>query len=61
MFDIMRSGLKKASKLGASAAEIYGERGDILSIELERGEVKKVKHVRSSGIGVRVLISRKMG
>jgi len=61
MFDIMRSGLKKASELGASAAEIYGERGDILSIELERGEVKKVKHVRSSGIGVRVLMSEKMG
>ena len=40
MFDILRSGLKKASELGARA-EIYGERGDILSIELERGKVKK--------------------
>ena len=60
MFDILRSGLKKASELGARA-EIYGERGDILSIELERGKVKKVKHVKSTGIGVRVLISKKIG
>jgi len=61
MFDIMRSGLKKAFELGASAVEIYGERGEILNIELEREEVKKVKHVRSTGIGVRVLVSKKMG
>ena len=60
MFEFMRKGLKIASE-SCDQAEIYGERGDILSIDLEREEVKKVKHVKSTGIGVRVVISNKIG
>ncbi len=60
IFDIMHSGLKNALEV-SDHAEIYGERGDMLSIELERGIVKTVKRVKSAGIGVRVVIARKMG
>lgn len=60
MQDFMHEGLKKALE-SCDQAEIYGERSDVLSIDLEREEVKKVKHVKSTGIGVRVVISNKMG
>ncbi|MGB2728028.1 MAG: TldD/PmbA family protein [Halobacteriota archaeon] len=60
MFDITHKGLKIAME-SCDQAEIYGERGDVLSIDLEREEVKKVKHVKSTGIGVRVVISNKIG
>ncbi len=60
ILDLMHSGLKRAMEL-SDHAEIYGERGDILSIELERGAVKAVKRIRSTGIGVRVVIGRRMG
>ncbi len=60
MFDIMHKGLKKALER-CDQAEIYGECGDVLSVDLERGEVKKVKHVKSTGIGVRVVASKKIG
>ena len=60
MLDIMHEALKKALER-CDQAEIYGERGDVLSIDLEREEVKKVKHVKSTGIGVRVVISNKIG
>ena len=60
MFDIMYKALKKA--LGScDQVEIYGERGDVLSIDLEREEVKTVKHIKSTGIGVRVVMSNKIG
>jgi len=52
--------LKKALE-SCDQAEIYGEKGDVLSVDLEREEVKKVKHVKSTGIGVRVVISNKVG
>jgi len=52
--------LKKALE-SCDQAEIYGEEGDVLSVDLEREEVKKVKHVKSTGIGVRVVISNKVG
>ncbi|MHC1599202.1 MAG: TldD/PmbA family protein [Candidatus Methanospirareceae archaeon] len=60
MLDFMHKGLELALK-SCDQAEIYGERGDVLSIDLEREEVKKVKHVKSTGIGVRVVISNKIG
>ncbi|MBE0516970.1 MAG: TldD/PmbA family protein [Methanophagales archaeon] len=60
MFEFMRKGLRMASE-SCDQAEIYGERGDILSVDLEREEVKKVKHVKSTGIGVRVVLSNKIG
>ncbi|HID19538.1 MAG TPA: TldD/PmbA family protein [Methanophagales archaeon] len=60
MFDLMHKALKKALE-SCDLVEIYGERGDVLSIDLEREEVKKVKHVKSTGIGVRVVISNKIG
>jgi PmbA protein len=60
MFEFMRRGLKIASE-SCDQAEVYGERSDILSIDLEREEVKKVKHVKSTGIGVRVVLSKKIG
>ncbi|MCK4475897.1 MAG: TldD/PmbA family protein [Methanophagales archaeon] len=60
MLDIMHKGLEKALE-SCDQAEIYGERSDVLSIDLEREEVKKVKHVKSTGIGVRVVISNKIG
>ncbi len=60
MLDIMHKALKKALE-SCDQAEIYGEKGDVLSIDLEREEVKKVKHVKSTGIGVRVVISNKVG
>jgi len=60
MFEFLYRGLTKALESG-DQAEVYGERSDILSIELEREEVKKVKHVKSTGIGVRVVISKKIG
>ncbi len=60
MFDIMHKGLKKVLK-SCDQAEFFGERNNILSIDLEREEVKKVKHVKSTGIGVRVVISNKIG
>ena len=60
MFDIMHEGLKKALK-SCDQAEFFGERNNILSIDLEREEVKKVKHVKSTGIGVRVVVSNKIG
>jgi PmbA protein len=60
MLDFMHEGLKKALER-CDQAEIYGERGDVLSVDLEREEVKKVKHVKSTGIGVRVVISNKIG
>lgn len=60
MLELMHKGLKLALK-SCDQAEIYGEQSDVLSIELEREEVKKVKHVKSTGIGVRVVISNKIG
>jgi len=60
MFDIMHKGLRKALE-SCDQAEFFGERNNILSIDLEREEVKKVKHVKSTGIGVRVVISNKIG
>ena len=60
MLDFMHKGLKLALK-SCDQAEIYGERSDVLSIDLEREEVKKVKHIKSTGIGVRVVISNKIG
>ncbi len=60
VLELMRSGLKKAVA-SCDQAEIYGERGDVFSIDLEREEIKKVKHVQSVGIGVRVVISNKIG
>ena len=60
MLDFMQKGLELALK-SCDQAEIYGERGDVLSIELEREEVKKVKHVKSTGIGVRVVTANKIG
>ncbi|NMX21311.1 hypothetical protein C5S30_02500 [ANME-1 cluster archaeon GoMg4] len=60
MLDFMHKGLELALK-SCNQAEIYGERSDVLSIDLEREEVKKVKHVKSTGIGVRVVISNKIG
>nr|AAU83357.1 conserved hypothetical protein [uncultured archaeon GZfos27E7] len=56
----MHKGLKKALK-SCDQAEFFGERNNILSIDLEREEVKKVKHVKSTGIGVRVVVSNKIG
>jgi PmbA protein len=60
MLDFMHKGLELALK-SCDQAEIYGERGDVLSIELEREEVKRLKHVKSTGIGVRVVIANKIG
>ena len=60
MFEFMYRGLTKALE-SCDQAEVYGERSDILSIDLEREEVKKVKHIKSTGIGVRVVISKKIG
>ena len=60
MFEIMHKALKKALEC-CDQVEIYGERGNVLSIDLERDEVKKVKHIKSTGIGVRVVISNKIG
>ena len=56
----MHKGLKKALE-SCDQAEFFGERNNILSIDLEREEVKKVKHVKSTGIGVRVVVSNKIG
>jgi PmbA protein len=58
--DIARMVLKKALER-SDQAEVYGEWGDVLSIAVEREEIKKVKHVRSTGIGVRVALSKKLG
>ncbi len=60
MLDFMHKGLELAVK-SCDQAEIYGECGNVLSIELEREEVKKVKHIKSTGIGVRVVIANKIG
>jgi PmbA protein len=60
MLDFMHKGLKLALE-SCDQVEIYGERGDVFSIDLEREEVKKVKHVKSAGIGVRVVIANKIG
>jgi len=60
MFDFMYKMLEQALE-SCDQAEIYGERGDVLSIDLEREEVKKVKHIKSTGIGVRVVIANKIG
>jgi PmbA protein len=60
MFEFMYKGLTKALE-SCDQAEIYGEQSDILNIDLERAEVKKVKHVKGTGIGVRVVIAKKIG
>jgi PmbA protein len=60
MLDFMHKGLELALK-NCDQVEIYGERGNVLSIELEREEVKKLKHVKGAGIGVRVVIANKIG
>ncbi|MHC1610708.1 MAG: TldD/PmbA family protein [Candidatus Methanospirareceae archaeon] len=60
MLDFMHKGLKLALK-SCDQVEIYGERSDVLTIDLEREEVKKIKHLKSTGIGVRVVISNKVG
>jgi len=60
MLDFMHKGLRMALE-SCDQVEIYGERSDVFSIDLEREEVKKVKHVKSTGIGVRVAISNKIG
>jgi PmbA protein len=60
MFELLRQGLEQAVQ-SCDQAELYAERGDVLSIDLERNEVKKMKHVRSTGIGVRVIIGQKIG
>jgi PmbA protein len=56
----MHKGLELALK-NCDQVEVYGERGNVLSIELEREEVKKLKHVKGAGIGVRVVIANKIG
>jgi len=62
MFDLMKKMLQRALKESeCEQAEIYGERGDVLSVDLERSEVKKVKHIKSTGVGVRVVVSKKIG
>ncbi|MHC1635118.1 MAG: TldD/PmbA family protein [Candidatus Methanospirareceae archaeon] len=60
MLDIMHKGLKIALER-CDQVEIYGEKSDALSIEVEKGGIKKAKKVKSAGIGVRVVISKKMG
>jgi PmbA protein len=60
MLEIMHKGLELALK-NCDQVELYGERGNVLSIELEREEVKKLKHVKGAGIGVRVVIANKIG
>jgi len=60
VFDILHKGLNKALE-ACDHAEFFGERSDLLSIDLERDEVKKLKHVKSTGIGVRVVLRGKIG
>ncbi|RZN36568.1 MAG: TldD/PmbA family protein [Methanophagales archaeon ANME-1-THS] len=60
MFEFLYKGLTKALE-SCDQAEIYGEQSDIMTIDLEREEVKKMKHVRGTGIGVRVIIAKKIG
>lgn len=60
MFELLRQGLELAVQ-SCDQAELYAERSDVLSIDLERDEVKKMKHVRGTGIGVRVVIGQKIG
>jgi len=60
MLDLMHKGLKLALE-SCDQVEIYGELSDVFSIDLEREEVKKVKHIKSTGIGVRVVIANKIG
>lgn len=62
MHEIMHKGLKLALKCSdCDQVEIYGELSDVLCIDLEREEVKRVKRVKSRGVGVRVIISNKIG
>lgn len=60
MFELLRKGLALAVQ-SCDQVELYAERSDVLSIDLERDEVKKMKHVRGTGIGVRVAIGQKIG
>ncbi|MBN1456025.1 MAG: TldD/PmbA family protein [Methanomicrobia archaeon] len=60
MLDLLRTALEFAAPR-CDQVELYGEKGDVLSIELERDEVKTVRYVKSIGIGVRVVIANKIG
>ena len=60
MLDLLRTALEFAA-MRCDQIELYGERGDVLSVELERDAVKTARYVRSTGIGVRVVIANKIG
>ena len=60
MFELLEQALRTALK-ECEQAEVYAERGRALSIDFERGRVKKGRTCENLGIGVRVVISKRVG
>ncbi len=55
--DVIRHALLK----GASQAEIYLEYGDTFSVDVRRGAVETLRQAHAKGLGLRVLVGKKMG
>lgn len=51
----------KDALLYADQAEIYAERGSAMSLELEKNRIKKTAHATAHGIGVRIVIKKRLG
>lgn len=60
MFGLLERALKTALK-DCEQAEIYAERSRVLSIDFEKGKVKRGKVGENLGIGIRVVLSKKVG
>jgi len=53
--------VKKAISEGVNQVEVFLYEGKLLSISLEKGEVKKAGSIVEKGIGIRVAIGKKVG
>ncbi len=53
--------VKKAISEGADQAEAFLYEGKLLSISVEKGEVKKAESIVEKGIGIRIAIKKKIG
>lgn len=53
--------MMKTALLYADQAEIYAERGRAISLELEKSRIKKTSDATAHGIGIRVIIKKRLG
>ena len=61
LLDIAETAVKKAEKLGASQAEAYIGYSRAFAIEAENSAIRNAEEKRDAGIGVRIVIDKKVG